>query len=187
MLKSLRVRNDLFDPSKGLDRGGSAWVMALWQIVKWIFFRTVFPWSSSLKVCLLKLFGAKIGCGVCIKPQVNIHYPWKLEIGDYAWIGEDVFILNFEPIKIGTHACISQRAFLCGGNHDFRDPAMSYRNGPIMIEDGAWVGAQVFIAPCVTIGREAVATACSVVLKDLPAGMICSGNPCVPIKSRWRG
>jgi len=184
-MSTSHVRNDLFDSRHGFNRGRSILVFGLWQVVKWVFFRTVFPWPSGLKVWILRMFGARVGVGVCIKPQVNIHLPWKLEIGDYAWIGEEAFILNFEPILIGGHACISQRVFLCGGNHDYRDTAMSYRNGPIVIEDGAWVGAGAFVAPNVTIGIDAVVTACSVVTGRLPDGMICSGNPCVPVKTRW--
>lgn len=184
-MSASRVRNDLFDRRSGFDRGRSTLIFALWQLVKWAFFKTIFPWPYGLKVALLRLFGAQVGQGVCIKPQVNIHLPWKLVIGDHVWIGEDAFILNFEPVKIGSHACISQRAFLCGGNHDYRDTSMRYRNGPIVVCDGAWIGAQVFVAPGVTVGVDAVATAGSVVTKDLPAAMICAGNPCVPVKPRW--
>lgn len=180
-----RIRNDLFDSSRGFDRVRSIWIFFIWQIVKWIFFKTVLPWPSVIKVLLLRIFGSRVGRGVCIKPQVNIHLPWKLVVGDHAWIGEEVFLLNFEPIIIGSHACISQRAFLCGGNHDYRDVGMRYRNGPITIGDGAWVGAQVFVAPNVKIDSEVVITAGSVVTRDLPAAMVCSGNPCAPIKARW--
>lgn len=180
-----RVRIDLFDPTRGLDRGRPRLVEALWYLTKCFFFLSAFPWPRGLRVQLLRLFGARVGCGVYIKPRVNIHLPWKLEIGDYALVGEEVFILNFELVSIGSQACISQRVFLCTGNHDYRDLAMSYRNKPITIGDGAWVGAQSFVGPGVVIGDEAVVTAGSVVLKDLPAGIVCSGNPCVPIKQRW--
>jgi putative colanic acid biosynthesis acetyltransferase WcaF len=160
--------------------------MAAWYLIKMAFFLTAFPWPSAIKAHLLRIFGSKVGIGVVLKPRLNIHIPWKLEIGDHVWIGEEVLILNFEPIKIGAHACISQRAFLCGGNHDFRDPSMTYRNRPILVGDGAWIGAQVFVAPGVVIGTDAVITAGSIVTKDLPAGMICAGNPCRPVNSRWR-
>jgi len=133
----------------------------------------------------LKFFGARIGKGVVIKPRVNIHFPWKLTIGDHAWIGEEVFLLNFEPIIIGRHCCISQRAFLCTGNHDYRQPSMPYRNRPITIEDGAWVGAQVFVSPGVTIGIDAVIAAGSVVTRSQPAYVVCSGNPCAVVRNRW--
>lgn len=181
-----RVRNDLFNASDGYKRGRGLFVFGAWQLIKWAFFRTIFPWPSRFKVRLLTLFGAKVGIGVRIKPQVNIHLPWKLEIGDHAWIGEEVFILNFEQVRLGAHVCVSQRAFICGGNHDFRDPGMRYRNAPITVEDGTWIGAGVFVGPGVTVGCDSVITICSVVTRDLPAGMICGGNPAVPIKPRWK-
>ena len=180
-----RVRNDLFDPTHGLNRGRSLAIEALWYLLKCIFFLGALPWPSGWRVWLLRRLGAKIGRGVYIKPRVNIHFPWKLEVGDHAWIGEEVFILNFEPVRIGAHACISQRVFLCTGNHDFRVPAMDYRNAPITIGDGAWIGAQCFVGPGVSVGDEAVATAGSIVVKNLPAGMVCSGNPCAYVKPRW--
>ncbi len=181
-----RVRNDLFDPQQNLHRGRSKIVEAAWYICKLIFFLSAFPWSSSWKSRVLRAFGAKVGRGVVIKPRVNIHFPWKLEIGDYSWIGEEVNLLNLEAITIGQHGCISQRAFLCAGNHNYRDVAMSYRNAPIFIREGAWIGAQVFVGPGITVGVDAVATAGSIVIMNLPNGTVCSGNPCIPVKSRWK-
>lgn len=181
-----RVRNDLFDPRKGFDRGRSKPVEAVWYLLKCFLFLTPLPVPSRLKCAILRLFGATVGSGVVIKPRVNIYFPWKLAIGDHAWIGEEVFILNFEPITIGSHCCISQRVFLCAGNHDYRKPDMPYRNHPIVINDGAWVGAQFFVGPGVGIGIEAVITAGSIVTRNQPAQMVCSGNPCSPIKPRWK-
>jgi len=181
-----RVRLDQFDASKGLERGRSRGFEALWYLVKCIFFLSPLPWPGKLKCFLLNLFGAKIGVGVVIKPRVNIHFPWKLQVGDHSWIGEEVFLLNFEPVAIGAHCCLSQRSFLCTGNHDFRVPSFDYRNAPITIEDGAWLGACVFVAPGVTIGSETVITAGSIVTQSQPAGMIASGNPCQPLRARWK-
>lgn len=180
-----RIKNDRFDPRQGLDRGRPRWIEALWYLTKCLLFLPAWPVPSRMKCAVLRWFGASIGCGVVIKPRVNIHFPWKLAVGDHAWIGEEVFILNFEPVTIGAHCCISQRAFLCTGNHDFRKAHMPYRNQPIIVEDGGWVGAQVFVSPGVIIGMEAVVTAGSVVTKSQPAKMVCSGNPCVPVKQRW--
>ena len=181
-----RVRNDLFDAGKGLDRGRPKLVEAMWYLAKCFLFLTSLPMPSCFKCSVLRLFGARIGKGVVIKPRVNIHFPWKLNVGDFTWIGEEVFILNFEPVIIGAHCCISQRAFLCTGNHDYRQPEMPYCNQPITVEDGAWVGAQVFVAPGVTIGTEAIIAAGSVVTKNQPEHMVCGGNPCSPIKARWK-
>ncbi len=181
-----RMRLDRFDASCNLDRGRSVFVEALWYVCKMVFFLSAIPWPSGLKSGLLRLFGGKIGEGVVIKPRVNIHLPWRLEVGSHSWIGEEVFILNFAPVRIGAHACVSQRAFLCTGNHDFRDPEFAFRSGPIEVGDGSWIGAAVFVAPGVNIGSEAVVSAGSVVSKDLPAGMICSGHPAQPKSARWK-
>jgi putative colanic acid biosynthesis acetyltransferase WcaF len=184
VLKTM-VRNDLFDRTRGLDRGRPFVVEAVWHVCKCFLFLNPLPVPSALKCLVLRLFGARIGQGVVIKPQVKILFPWKLAVGDFTWIGEEVLILNFEPLSVGAHCCISQRAFLCGGSHDYRQVDMPYRNGPIVIGDGAWVGAQTFVAPGVTIGNEAVITAASLVTKDQPPQMVCGGNPCVPVRNRW--
>ncbi len=180
-----RVRLDQFSASVGLDRGRPAWFEALWYVVKCLVFLSPLPFPQGLKRRLLRAFGAQVGEGVVIKPRVNIHLPWKFSIGDHSWLGEEVFILNLEPVQIGSNACVSQRAFLCTGNHDYRRPDFAYRNAPITVGDGAWVGAQVFVVPGATIGQEAVVTAGSIVVGDIPARMVCSGNPCRPVKPRY--
>jgi len=180
-----RVRLDLFDPTVGLDRGRPRLVEAAWYLTKMIFFLPAIPWPSRLRVALLRVFGAKVGRGVLVRHRTNIHMPWKLEIGDHCWIGEEVWILNLEPVRIGSHCCVSQRAFLCTGNHDYRAVDLRYRNAPITVEDGAWVGAQVFVGPGVVIGREAVLAAGSVVTKDVPSGSVYGGNPAAPLRPRW--
>jgi putative colanic acid biosynthesis acetyltransferase WcaF len=181
----MNTRLDQFDASKGFSRGRSGLVIAAWYLLKCAFLLSALPWPSGLKVGLLRAFGARIGNGVVIKPRVNVHFPWKLEVGDHAWIGEEVFILNFEPVKIGAHACLSQRAFLCTGNHDYRDPQFSYRNAPVTVGAGAWVGANAFVGPGVTIGAEAVLAAGAVVTRDVPANVIVAGNPVQEKGRRW--
>ncbi|MFV0539159.1 MAG: WcaF family extracellular polysaccharide biosynthesis acetyltransferase [Dysgonomonas sp.] len=184
-MQSTQVRLKDFDPTKGLDRGVTKGKEILWYFIKVFFFLSAIPYPNSLKSLLLRLFGARVGKGVIIKPRVNIHMPWKLIIGNHVWIGEEVFILNFEPLIIGDNVCVSQRAFLCGGNHNYKDPSMPYRNGPITLEDGCWIGASCFVSPDVTVGVDCVVTACSVVRNTLPPNTICDGNPANPIKIRW--
>lgn len=180
-----KVNLGAFDSSKGLDRGVGKWKEIFWYLIKMVFFLSAFPFPNGLKTWLLRMFGARVGNGVIIKPRVNIHMPWKLSIGDQVWIGEEVFILNFEPTSIGSNVCVSQRAFLCGGNHNYLDPTMPYRNGPINLQDGCWVGASTFIGPNVTIGTDTIVTAGSVVTKSLEGNGIYRGNPPQYIKARW--
>lgn len=175
-----------FDPSRGFDRG--AWIgkFILWYFIKMVFFLTAFPFPSVLKVALLRLFGAKIGNGVIIKPRVNIHFPWKLIVGSNVWIGEEVLMLNFEQITIGDDVCVSQRVFLCTGNHDYKEPSMPYRNAPILLGNGCWIGASGFISPGVKVGEDTVVFAGSVVTADLLSGSIYKGNPLIYVKERWK-
>lgn len=181
-----KVRLEEFDSQIGLDRGAGKLKEMAWYIIKVFFFLTALPYPSSLKTRLLRLFGAKVGRGVIIKPRVNIHFPWKLIIGNNVWIGEEVFILNFEQLLIGNDVCLSQRAFLCGGNHDYRKVNMPYRNGPINLGNGVWVGANCFIGPNLSIGEDSVISAGSVVTKDLDGNGIYKGNPTEFISKRWK-
>jgi putative colanic acid biosynthesis acetyltransferase WcaF len=184
-LYTSKVKLEDFDASAGLDRGAGKLKEIMWYFIKMIFFLSAMPYPNSWKRTLLKLFGAEIGHGVIIKPRVNIHFPWKLIIGNHVWIGEEAFLLNFELLTLGNNVCISQRAFLCGGNHDFRVPCMPYRNGPITLMDGCWIGASVFIAPGIIVGTDSVVTAGSVVTESLGENGIYKGNPLVFIKQRW--
>ncbi|MEP4883855.1 WcaF family extracellular polysaccharide biosynthesis acetyltransferase [Maribacter dokdonensis] len=174
-----------FDASIGLDRGASRIKEIIWYLFKTFFFLSALPYPSRLKVSILKMFGAKVGHGVVIKPRVNIHFPWKLSIGSNVWVGEEAFLLNFEPLLIEDNVCISQRSFLCGGNHDYKNPTMPYRNGPITLKEGCWIGANCFIAPNVTIGTDTVITAGSIVTKSVKENLVTSITPENFSKPRW--
>lgn len=181
-----RVKLNEFDASVGLQRGATKFKEISWYLLKMFFFLSAFPFPNSLKRMLLKLFGAKVGDNVIIKPRVNIHFPWKLEIGNNVWIGEEVFILNFEKIQIGNNVCVSQRAFLCGGNHDYRIASMPFRNGPITLEDGCWVGATCFVGPNVIIGIDTVVTAGSIVTSSIRENLVCKRSSPEFEKERWK-
>ena len=138
----------------GYDKGRSV----LWQIAWLICDSTVLRrwWlPEAWRVALLRRFGATIGEGVKVRHNVTIHWPWKLSIGDDSWIGEDVWLLNLEPVTIGKDVCLSQGAFLCTGSHDARAPSFEYDNGPITVEDGAWVAAQALVLRGTTVGAGA--------------------------------
>jgi putative colanic acid biosynthesis acetyltransferase WcaF len=133
---------------------------------------------------ILRLFGARIGIRVNIYNSATVYFPWKLVVGDYSAIGEDALVYNLGPITIGKMVTISQRAHLCAGTHDFTDPAMPLLKPPIEIKDQAWICADAFVGPNVTVGEGAIVGARAVVTKDVPAWMIVAGNPAREIKKR---
>ena len=139
---------------------------------------------SFVRSFLLRLFGAEVARGVVLKPGIRVKYPWLLSVGNHAWIGEDVWIDNLAPVIVGANACISQGAYLCTGSHDWSDPAFGLRLGPIKVEDGAWIGARAMICPGVRIEQCAVASAGSVVTRDIPAFEIHAGNPARFVRTR---
>ena len=124
--------------------------------------------SSHLRQSLLKAYGARIGSGVSIRRGVRVHFPWNLEIGDDCWIGEEVWFINHEKVKIGSNVCISQRSIICSGGHDYRSASLEYAHKPIEIKDGAWVCLDAKVLPGVTIGECSVVSAGEIVRKSVP-------------------
>lgn len=133
---------------------------------------------------LLRLFGARIGSDVHVYPSVRITIPWNLAIGDETAIGEGVILYALGPITIGRQVTVSQHAHLCAGSHDYRDPAMPLLKPPVTIGDGAWICADAFVGPGVTIGAGAIAGARAVLVADVPAHAIVGGNPARQIGQR---
>ncbi len=163
---------------------GAKWKRTLWYFINEIFLKWTFLPNSGIKVRILRLFGAKIGKGVVIKPGVNIKYPWLLEVGDYTWIGENVWIDNLATVKIGNNVCISQGAMLLCGNHNYKKPTFDLMIGNITLEDGSWVGAQSVVCPGVTLHSHAVLGVNSVANRDLEPYSIYQGNPAQKIRTR---
>lgn len=123
---------------------------------------------SWVKSSLLKMNGARLGKNILIRRRVNIHFPWNLEIGDDSWVGEEVWFINHEKVKIGSNVCISQRSIICSGGHDYRSATLEYAHKPIEIKDGAWVCLDAKVLPGVTIGECSVVSAGEIVRKSVP-------------------
>lgn len=175
-LASFRVTG--YSPGAGRVR------CALWYAVNaLVFASTMFPVYAPKRM-LLRLFGARIGSGVVIKPRVNIKHPWRLTIGEHSWIGEGAWIDNLAAVSIGSNVCISQGAYLLTGNHDYKDPHFGLIVQGIAIEDGAWVGARATVCPGVRIGRGAVVTVGSVIQKNAEPFGIYRGNPAEHVRER---
>lgn len=168
--KRIRTRNILIE--------------SLWGFVSFLMIENPLCVCSFLKIFVLKIFGTTIGQGVVIKPCVKIKYPWKLRIGDYSWIGENVWIDNIVDVTIGKDVCLSQGVYLCTGNHDWSRVDFSLITKEIIIEDGVWVGAKAIVSAGVCLATHCVITLGSVVVSSTQPYQIYQGNPAVYIKQR---
>ncbi len=164
----------------GFDRGRPAWYVMLWWLVQGVLFPLTPHPFNSMRCQLLRLFGAQIGKGVLIRPTARFTYPWKVEIGDYSWIGDDVVFYSLESIQIGEQCVISQKSYLCTGSHDAQDPKFGLVTAPIAIGNGVWIATDCFIGAGVQIGANALVGARSSVFSSLSEQQVCWGSPCRP-------
>ena len=163
---------------------GSKVKILCWMILSSLCFRHSLAIGSGFKVFLLRLFGAKIGNNVTIKPSIHIKYPWFLMIGNNSWLGEKVWIDNLSMVEIGSNCCISQGATLVTGNHNYSNKTFDLVIKPILIEDGVWICAGSTVCPGVVCHFNSVLTTGSIASKDLLENTINTGNPAVFMKMR---
>ena len=181
------VENDVrlvtFDGSD-FNKGAGALKTILWYFVNALIERATWKPYMGIKVALLRDIGTKIGKGLVIKNNVIIKSPWNLVIGDDCWLGESCWIDNLDKVVIGNNVCISQGALLLTGNHDYTISSMPYRNAPIKIEDGTWIGATTTVCPGVTAHRNGILTVGCVAMRDMEENGIYQGNPALKIRER---
>jgi putative colanic acid biosynthesis acetyltransferase WcaF len=153
--------------------GGTGYTLAeklslgFWIPVQHLVFKATYL-PSSFRPLLLRAFGASVGTRVFIRRGVRIHLPWNLVIGDDCWIGEEVWFINHEKITIGSNVCISQRAIICSGGHDYQSSSLEFAHKSVEIKDGAWVCLDAKVLPGVTIGQCSVVSAGEIGRKSLP-------------------
>ena len=174
-----------------LDKYDNAWYKpgnrikcAIWYFLNLFFIVNKWNPSSSLRITILRLFGARIGRGVVIKPGVNVKFPWLLSIGDFSWIGEDVWIDNLSDVSIGSNCCISQGAMILCGNHNYKLSTFDLMISPIILEEGVWIGARSTVCPGVIAKTHSVLSVGSIVSGIMDPYMIYKGNPAIPVKRR---
>jgi putative colanic acid biosynthesis acetyltransferase WcaF len=155
-----------------------------WLFISNYFFLTNIPFPSKFKILLLKVFGAKIGKKVVIKPYVKIKFPWNLHINDYVWLGENVWIDNLSLVSIGSNCCISQNSIILTGNHNYKKDTFDLMTSPITIEEEVWIGANCFISNGITIQKKSVILVSSTLTKSTEPNSIYQGNPAIKIKNR---
>lgn len=158
------------------DKGRGLGAQMLWVALSTLIFTQVWC-PNRLRCAILRWFGAQIGEGVLIRHRVTVQWPWKLSIGDHSWIGTGSELYNIDDIVIGSDVCISQHVFLCTGSHDRESPTFEFDNGPITVEDGAWVCARSTVLRGVTIGANSVVGAMSLVYRDIPPDSLVQAAP----------
>jgi putative colanic acid biosynthesis acetyltransferase WcaF len=181
-LRQKRVDNSAYRTS--IDIGASRLKQIFWYFTNIIFFKNPFNIFSSVKVSLLRLYGAKLGKGIVIKPSVNIKYPWKLQVGDHTWIGEEVWIDNLSDVIIGNNVTLSQGCLLLTGSHDHSRTSFDFLSHPISLEDGVWIGAKAVVFGGTTCRSHSILGMSSVAERDLEAYIIYKGNPAIPVLIR---
>lgn len=164
--------------------GASKVKLAFWFLIKiLVFMNPMFPFMG-IKVMLLRMFGAKVGKGIVIKTSVNIKFPWQLEVGDFVWIGERVWIENQGRVVIGNNVCLSQGATLMTGNHNYKKRTFDLIVKGITLENGVWIGTNAVVCPGVNCGSHAVLTVNSVAVQNLEPWWIYQGNPAIKLRER---
>lgn len=177
------IRLARFSPGE-FDRGRGRAVEAMWWIAKVLFIQSNVPWPMGMKRALLRMFGAQVGKGLYIRSRVNIHFPWKLSIGNDVWIGEGTTILNMDRVTIESDVAIAHEVYIAAAGHDIRDPRFKYDNRPIRICRGAWLATRSFVGPGVTVNVGGVVAAGAVAVRDVMAWSVVAGVPAVKIADR---
>ncbi|MBT3294586.1 MAG: putative colanic acid biosynthesis acetyltransferase [Verrucomicrobia bacterium] len=159
---------------------------ALWRLV-WLSLWKVAHWRlTGVRSAILRAFGARVGRGTALRASTWIEMPWQLALGERCLLGDHVRIYNLGPLSIGDDSVISQNAHLCGGTHDYTDPTFALKREEIRIGKQAWIAADAFVGPGVTIGDGAIVGARAVAIGDVAPWTIVGGNPAQPIKQRPR-
>ncbi|MBB4122705.1 putative colanic acid biosynthesis acetyltransferase [Martelella radicis] len=158
----------------------------IWRVVYLFLFRPTprFIVFDRWRLFLLRRFGARIGKGSRVAPDCFVWAPWNLEMGNYACLAEGVDCYTIGPLKMGDYTTVSQRAFICTASHEIKTKARRLFSRPITICDHAWVAAEAFVGPGVTIGEGSVVGARSVVVRDIEPWKVVGGNPARVLKDR---
>jgi putative colanic acid biosynthesis acetyltransferase WcaF len=142
------------------------------------------PQLRTWRRYLLQMFGARIARTANVYGSAKIWYPANLEMGDYACLGPRSIAYSMAKITLEPYALVSQGAHLCAGTHDVEDVHFQLRARPIHIGRRAWIAAEAFVGPGVTIGEGAVLGARACAMRDIADWAICTGNPATKIRER---
>jgi putative colanic acid biosynthesis acetyltransferase WcaF len=156
----------------------------LWGLVYTLLFRPSPRPLHRWRAFLLRCFGARIGRNCHIYPKCEIWAPWNLECGDVVAIADGAIVYNPCRITIGSHAIVSQQAYLCGATHDIDSPEFPMIAATITLEPYSWICARASVLPGITVHRGAVLALGAIATDHLPPWTVCAGNPARQIKRR---
>ena len=157
---------------------------ALWRVVWLVAYRPSPTILHGWRRLLLRLFGAVIASDAYPYPSVKIWAPWNLTMASQSCLGPGVDCYCVDKVVLESGATVSQYSFLCTASHDYRYMHMPLITAPIVIESRAWVAADVFIGPGVTVGMGAVVGARSSVFRKVEPWTVVAGNPAKQIAVR---
>ena len=103
---------------------------------------------------------------------------------DGVSLADEAEIYNPSPVWLGSHAIVSQQAYICGATHDYNDPAFPLISFPMSLGAYSWVCARASVCPGVNVGDGAVLGLGSVATKDLEAWTVYAGVPAMAVKQR---
>jgi putative colanic acid biosynthesis acetyltransferase WcaF len=156
----------------------------VWGIVYALLFRPSPRPAHAWRSFLLRCFGARMGPSCHIYPKAVVWAPWNLCCDDAVGIADGATVYNPSPIVLGSHATISQEAYLCGATHDYEDPAFPLVSAGISIGAYAWVCARATVQPGISVGEGAVLALGSVATRNLDAWTVYAGIPARAVKKR---
>ena len=157
-----------------------------WNLCWALFYRISPRPMHAWRAFLLRSFGATMGPGCHFYPGSKVWAPWNLVCADAVAAADGVEIYNPAPVRFGSHAILSQDAFVCGATHDYDSPAFPLLAYAMEFGAYSWVCARASVAPGVNVGEGAVLGLGSVATKDLEAWWVYAGVPAVKIKQRKR-
>lgn len=144
------------------------------------------PPLHKWRVFLINLFGGHVDPSCSIYGSVRIWYPPNLTMKRASTLGPNVECYTMGPIELGEFAVVSQRAFLCTGTHDIHHVNFQIGARPIHIGKNAWIAAEAFVGPGVTVGEGAVLAARGAAFRDLDPWTVYVGNPAASTRPRTR-
>jgi putative colanic acid biosynthesis acetyltransferase WcaF len=156
----------------------------VWSIIWTLLFRPSPRPFHSWRASLLRGFGAKLGPNCHFYPRSRVWAPWNLECADGVTLGDEAEIYNPSLVTMGSHAIVSQQAYICGATHDYNDPAFPLISFPMSLGAYSWVCARASVSPGVNVGEGAVLGLGSVATRDLEPWTVYAGVPAQRVKQR---